>query len=372
MSIKSNFLKRFGFDWGLLALVFLLLLFGLIVQYGLALNITKAGSSFFIKQFIFTLIGLIIIFLLSQIDFRILKSIGYIIYFLTLVALVLVLIGGKTFHGVRGWLSFGLFNFQPVELAKLSSIIILAIFWQKTIRPLPFSKIVMSLIFILPLIFLTMAQPDFGSALILFFIWLGMIIIIDKNPKHLIIIFISLILATILIYSFILKDYQRERLLTLFNPNYDPLGRGYQIKQAIVAIGSGKIFGRGLSLGPQSQFRFLPASQTDFIFAVLAEQMGFFGCSIVLILFFLFFNRLIKIAQNTYDNFGALFIVGILINFLVHFIFNIGMNLGLLPIIGIPLPFLSYGGSSLIMSLGAIGLVESIVVHKVSGKTDQI
>ncbi|MGC9048900.1 MAG: FtsW/RodA/SpoVE family cell cycle protein [Patescibacteria group bacterium] len=371
-SVKLKFFKLSKFDWSLLAPVFLLVIFGLIIQYGLALGTAQIDLSFFNKQLIFALIGFILVFLLGQVDFRIFKSLGYIIYFLTFVALIMVLVWGKTFHGVRGWLSFGLFNFQLVELAKLSTIIVLAIFWQKTIRSLPFNKIIISLLFVLPLIALVVMQPDLGSALILFIIWLGMIIIVNRDPKHLIKIFISIILIAVLVYFFALKDYQRERLLTFFNLNYDPFGRGYQIRQATVAIGSGKFFGRGLFSGPQSQLRFLPASQTDFIFVVLAEKTGLFGCLIILILFFIFFRQLIRIAQKTYDNFGSLLTIGILINFLIHFILNVGMNLGLLPIVGIPLPFLSYGGSSLIISLILVGLIESIVVNRVSGSKEEI
>lgn len=367
--VSFNRLKLF--DWKLLILVFFIVIFGLIIQYSLSLNTTSVGLSNFTKQLIFSLIGFVLIFTISQFDFRLLKSLAYIIYFLTLIALVIVLLVGRTFHGVRGWLPFGLFNFQLVELAKLTSIITLAAFWQKTIKPLPFIKIIISLILILPAVVLVARQPDLGSAIILFLIWLGMILLIDKNPKHFIIIFISVILIIVLVYFFALKDYQHARLLTYFNPNYDPLGRGYQITQSIAAIGSGKFFGRGLFLGPQSQFRFLPASQTDFIFAVIAEEMGLMGCLIIFVLFFLFFLRLNKIAQKIYDNFGALLIIGVLINFFIHFVLNVGMNLGLLPIIGIPLPFLSYGGSSLIINFIFIGLIESIVNHQVSGSKEK-
>lgn len=358
--------QRFkSLNWGLIALIFLIVVFSLIIHYSLSLGTAQKGSSNFAKQTSFAIIGFFLVFFISQFDFRLLKSFAYLIYLITLGALIWVLIFGQTFHGVRGWLSFGLFNFQLVELTKLVSIITLATFWQKTIKPLSFFRIILSLIFVLPPILLIIFQPDLGSALILFFIWLGMILFIDKNPKHFIIIFLVISLTFFLVY-FLLRDYQRERLLTYFNPNRDPFGHGYQITQSIIAIGSGKFFGRGLFSGPQSQLKFLPASQTDFIFAVIAEETGLIGCLIIFILFLLFFFQLNKIAQKTYDNFGALLIIGILINFLVHFILNIGMNLGLLPIIGIPLPFLSYGGSSLIVSFISIALVESVVTHQIS------
>lgn len=359
------------FDWGILALVVLLLIFGLVVQYGLSSAVNSSALSNATKQLIFALVGLLMIFIISQIDFRALKPVAYLLYIVTLVLLVVVLFIGQTFHGVKGWLSFGIFNFQLVELVKISSIIVLAIFWQKKVRPLLFSKIIISFLIIAPSIILVILQPDFGSALILFSLWLGPVMIVDKNIKHLLIIFITLILALILIFMFLFKNYQRERVMTYFNPNHDPLGRGYQIAQATAAIGSGKIFGYGLSFGTHGQLRFLPASQTDFIFAVIAEEMGLVGCSIIFIIFFLIFRQLNRIAQKTYDSFGALLVIGILINLFIQFFLNIGMNLGLLPIIGIPLPFLSYGGSSLIISLISVGLVESIVIHRITTPTAQ-
>jgi rod shape determining protein RodA len=335
-----------------------------LVLLGLTLNYSFGNKMLFLKQLSFTFIGFLIFFFLSKIDFRILKSIGYLIYFLSIIFLILVLIFGKTFRGVKGWLSLGIFSFQVVEFAKLALIIVLALFWQKTVRPLPFKKVILSFLFVLGPIILLAKQPDFGSALILFFIWLGMFLIVDRDLKHLLIVFLFIILSLILSYFFVLKPYQRERLLVYLNPNYDPLGRGYQIKQAITSIGSGGFWGQGLTFGLEI-LKYLPASQTDFIFSALAFELGFLGCFLVFILYFFLFRSLIKIIKETYDNFGALLLVGISVNLLTHFVFNIGMNLGLLPIIGIPLPFLSYGGSSLIINFILLGLAESVSIYRV-------
>ena len=167
-------------------------------------------------------------------------------------------------------------------------------------------------------------------------------------------------------YFFILKDYQRDRILTFFNPKRDPLGRGYQILQSIITVGSGRFLGRGIGLGTQSHLHFLPATKTDFIFSAISEETGFLGSFILIFVFFLLFYRLIKIIKGTYDTFGSLIVSGITIIILIQIILNIGMNLGLAPIIGIPLPFVSYGGSSLIINLISIGLVESIVSRRLS------
>ena len=353
------------FDWGLLILVFLLVAFGLIIQYDLSfkLNFSFFASAFG-RQLIFSLIGFVLIFVFSRFDFRLFRSISYVLYGLSLFALVVVLIFGKTFHGVRGWLSFGFFNFQLVELAKLTSIIALASFWQKTVRPLPFSRIILSLIFVIPPMILVILQPDVGSALVLFLTWLGIILLIDNNWKYVTIILVTMVLLVILVYCFGLHAYQRDRITTYLNPDLDPLGKGYQIAQSKLAIGSGGIFGRGLSLTTHSSFGSLPAAQTDFIFAAIAERAGLLGCLIIFTLFFLIFSRLIKLIQKIYDNFALILMVGILINFFIHFILNVGMNLGFVPIIGISLPFLSYGGSYLLISFIFIGLIESVNVHR--------
>jgi rod shape determining protein RodA len=365
MSGVSIWQKNKTFDWGLLILIFLLVAFGLIVQYDLSFDLSfNFFTSDFGRQLIFSLIGFILVFIFSRFDFRLFRSISYVLYGISLLALVGVLIFGKTFHGVRGWLSFGFFNFQLVELAKLTSILALASFWQRTIRPLPFSRILLSLIFVAPPMILVILQPDVGSALILFLTWLGIILLVDNNWKYITTIFVAIVLVVILVYFFGLHAYQRDRISTYFNPSQDPLGRGYQIAQSKLAIGSGGIFGRGLALTSHGSFASLPAAQTDFIFAAIAQRAGLLGCLIIFTLFFLIFSRLIKLIQKIYDNFALILVVGIAINFFVHFVLNIGMNLGFVPIIGIPLPFLSYGGSYLLISFVFIGLIESVNVHR--------
>ena len=362
----SGFIQKIKlFDWGLIILIFLLVVFGLIIHYDLSFANQSIGfSSIFVKQLIFCLIGFALVFFVSQLDFRFLRSISYALYFLVLIALIAVLLVGKTFHGVKGWLSIGRLNFQLVELAKLVSIIALASFWQKTMRPLPLKRIILSLVFVLPPVVLVAFQPDFGSAVILFLTWLGIIILVDNNWKHILGIILVIIIIAVLMYFSVFQSYQRDRIITFLNPNYDPLGRGYQIAQSVSAIGSGGIFGRGLSLISRGSLNFLPASQTDFIFSAIAERAGFLGCLIVFILFFLIFSRLNKLVKKIYDNFALTLTVGILINFFIHFVFTVGMNLGLLPIVGVPLSFLSYGGSYLLISFISIGLIESINVHR--------
>jgi len=361
MSLAFSKLKQL--DWPLFVLMVLMVCFGLILQSGLSLSVARPGLSSFERQLIFVLLGLFLFFLISLSDYRLIRSLSYPFYVLVLFLLLAVLFFGTPQRGVKGWFSLGTFNFQPIELAKLSVIILLARFWQTVRRPLKFRHLFLSFMLILPLLVLTIFQPDIGSAIVVFIIGLGLSLMADRNKKHILILFIILII----IFSsswFFLKDYQKDRFLNYFNPSQDPFGRGYQLNQAIIAVGSGGFFGRGFGLGTQSYLKFLPGAETDFTFAVLAEEFGFTGCLLFLGFYLFFLLRLIKISKKIYDNFALVLVLGVALYFFSQMFINVGMNLGLLPIIGLPLPFLSYGGSSLLVSMIAVALVESVIIHQ--------
>jgi rod shape determining protein RodA len=356
------------FDYPLFVTIFLLLVLGLIIQYSLS-------SVTFTKQLIFILIGLGLFFLAVFLDYRVLNSYTYIFYGLILILLLAVLFFGQTFRGTRGWLSLPFLNlyFQPVELTKLILIIVLAKFWsEKEDSQNVIKNLAINILLFLPLLVLILLQPDFGSAFLLIILWLGMIFMAIRWIERAGIgqigrLGLIVIVIFLLIFSswFFLKDYQKERVLTFLNPERDPLGRGYQITQAIIAIGSGSFFGRGLGLGPQSQLHFLPEARTDFIFSVLAEELGFLGAIFVLGLYGFLFYRIFCIAKSATDNFSLFLVLGLGLLFFSQIFVNISMNLGLLPIIGISLPFLSYGGSALVVNLMAVGILESVVKHQI-------
>lgn len=365
--INLTQLKRF--DATLFVLMILLIIVGLTLLYSLSLSIKTAGFNNFTKQCIFVLIGLALFCFVCLTDFRFFRSVGYWFYILTIVLLIAVLVMGETFRGVKGWLNFGFFNFQPVELAKLAVIIVLAKFWQETRRPVRLKHILISFILVCPSIYLVIRQPDLGSAMLIIVIWLGILFLVDKNRKHILTLLLIIILVSTISWLFFLKDYQKDRILTYVNPHSDPLGRGYQITQSMVAVGSGQIFGRGFGLGPQSQLQFLPASDTDFIFAVLAEEFGLIGSLFLLSLCAIFLYRLFRISLSVYDNFSMVLVLGIGIYFFLQIIINIGMNTGLVPVIGLPLPFVSYGGSSLLISMIAVAMVQGVIIHQPFTKT---
>ncbi len=356
------YLKKF--DWILFFSVVLLICFGLAEIYSVALS--KGGESLenFNKQLFFFAIGVLALFLFSFFDYNNLRSYSKYLYIAGIILLIGVLIIGKTVSGTKGWYDFGKISLQPVEFIKFILLIFLAKYLAgKQIKINSIKHLLLSGsgtgIFIL----LVLKQPDFGSALILFLVWITMIIVSGFNIKYISIIGIILILSLTCGWFFFFADYQKERIITFINPEKDLSRQGYNINQATIAIGSGGIIGRGIGFGSQSQLKFLPESQNDFIFAVISEELGFLGICLVIILFGIIFYRMFLAIKKSNDDFGIYFILGAIILIFIEMFINIGMNIGLLPIIGISLPFLSYGGSSLISSLIIIGAVESIIIH---------
>jgi len=207
-------------------------------------------------------------------------------------------------------------------------------------------------------------QPDFGSALILFALWFILLVLTGLKKKYLLLLLLIFVVTGVFSWEFVLKDYQQERILVFLNPVRDPFGGGYNVTQSVIAIGSGKFFGRGLGFGSQSQLKFIPEAQTDFIFAVIAEEFGLIGVLLILGFFGLVFHRLYRIASRSRDDFGLFLVLGVMVLLFLHLFVNFGMNLGIMPVMGISAPFLSYGGSFLISCLILIGIAESVAAHR--------
>lgn len=354
-----------SFDWSLFFIVFVLISISLAIQYSLCLDLEKNNFTYFYRQLLFAGVGMFLFFLFSFLDYRSFKTYAFPLYFIFLILLAVVLFTGTTFRGTKGWLTIGTFNFQAVEFGKIVIVVILAKFWNAKIKNGIFIReIIQSGLLVLFPFILVFFQPDFGSASILFLVWFFILIVIDRQTKHFIWIFILGLIIALSLWNFVLVDYQKNRILTYLNPQADPFGRGYQISQSMVAIGSGKLWGRGLGLGPQSQLRFLPQTRTDFTFSVVAEELGLIGVSLIMVFYLILFYRFLKLTRVAYDDFALVLIIGFASIFLIQIAINIGMNIGLVPIIGITLPLLSYGGSSLITSLVMLGILQSILLHK--------
>lgn len=330
--------------------VLLLLCLGITVIY-------TSNFSLSLQQIVFSLIGLALFFFLSNLDFRALKPAIKLFFLTTCVLLVVVFVLGYETRGSLRWIPLGFFNFQPSELAKISLILSLAAFWEK--RLASWRNLGLSLLILAFPLLLVFQQPDLGTALTLGFIWFGMLFAANVSLVKIGVLISLGILGTPLSWL-LLKEYQKTRFLSFLNPNQDPLGVGYNVIQSTIAVGSGQLFGRGLGRGTQSRLQFLPEFRTDFIFAFIAEELGFLGGLIVLALYSVFFWLLFKLLSQVQERFAQLIIIGIMSMFFFQVVVNIGMNIGIMPITGITLPFLSYGGSSVITSLLAVGLLTSI------------
>lgn len=327
-----------------------------------------------LKQGIFSIVGILAMLIASFVDYRFFKGTSWILYIITLLLLVYVDFFGVAAGGAMRWIPLGMFQLQPSEVAKATTILALASFFSGKIGRLQWKDIIVSaLIVSLPLL-LILKEPDLGTALVISFIYIMMLF--WSKPTKVQTITISaaiLIMAIVLVLSAmkvgpfgsLLQDYQRNRILTFIDPNLDPYGKGYNVKQAQITIGSGGLFGRGLGRGSQSQLQFLPKPQTDFIFAGIAESFGFIGTAVFLSLFAYLIIQIVNVAHLARDNFGMLLAIGAASMFLFQVLVNVGMNLGLAPVTGIPLPFSSYGGSALVVYFSIIGVVQGVYMrHK--------
>ena len=356
------FLKKL--DWVLIISIILLTAIGLMSIFSTSFYHEK---SYFYKQAGFIVFGLFLMLIFAFIDYRFFRNHSMFLLVLYLVSaflLVVVLFLGRS-KGVASWFRFGVFGFEPVELAKFVMVLIFAQYFSlRHIELYRLTHVVISGIYTALVTVLVFFQPDLGSAMVLVFLWIGIMIIAGIKWKQLLLLFLLGAILFGVAWIVVLKPYQKDRITSFLNPYLDPQGTGYHRIQSMIAIGSGQLFGRGLGHGPQSQLNFLPEQHTDFIFASIGEEWGFVGLLIIFILYFLMFWRIIKIALRAPNNFARLFCVGFSIILIFHILVNIGMNLGVLPIAGISLPFVSYGGSNLLINFVMLGMVQSIAVRE--------
>ncbi|MBU2566675.1 rod shape-determining protein RodA [Patescibacteria group bacterium] len=351
-------------DWILLGSVFTLTAIGLLMIYGIGASYETVSLIQFRKQIIALIIGFAGLITLSIIDFRQIKILGTVIYVFGLLMLTSVLIFGVTIRGTRGWFEIGSITIQPVEIAKIIFAIFLASYFARHIhKRLNWITFFGSTFAMLAYVGLILLQPDFGSAMVIVVMWAVAIAFAGLRPRAWFFLISIATLSAILLWSFGLQPYQKDRITSFLNPQADPLGAGYNVIQAQTAIGSGGWFGKGVGEGSQSRLRFLPEASTDFMFAVMGEELGFVGIALVLTLFGTLLVRVIWIGYKSKDVFAAVYCVAIVGMFGMHVLVNAGMNMGVMPVTGIPLPFASAAASSLVAGFFAIGLVQSIVVH---------
>lgn len=350
-------------DWVLIGAVILLVCFGLVELYSGTLT-NSAGWIIFRKQLIIALSGIVLMFVLSFSDYRAYKTFSKIIFFIIVFLLVAVLVAGRAIRGSTAWLQLWGGVVQPVEFAKLALLLILGRYFANHIgeagqwRPLLVSGLIMA-----SGVGLVLLQPDLGSAVVLVIIWLIMLFFFRLRAKQWWVLIGSGLVIMSVAWFGLLSPYQKDRVLTFLNPTSDPLGSGYNVRQSMVAVGSGQIWGRGIGLGSQSQLKFLPEQHTDFIFASIAEELGLLGAMAVLILLAAIIVRLAVIARRSEDDFGTLVCLGLAGWLGVQSFINIGGCLGLVPLTGLTLPLVSAGGSSLLAVFLSLGLAQSIALR---------
>lgn len=346
-----------GLDYGLIITTILICLFGEVVIFSVSPDVAW-------DQLRFMALGFLVFFLATLLDIEIIKYMAIPFYLIILTLLLFTRFVGTESFGATRWLVFGGVTIQPSEISKLVLTLTLSAYLSSsranTRSLIVFATSLLLLIFPALLVFI---QPDLGTTLVLIFIWI-IISFIAAFPA--IYFGISIIITSLLSLPswFILKDYQKQRILTFFSPDMDPLGAGYNVLQSIIAVGSGELFGRGFGRGTQSHLKFLPAHHTDFIFASLTEEWGFFGGLVLLGLFCILLWRIIEITKRANDTFSLLIGSGIFGMILFQVIVNIGMNIGILPVTGIPLPLISSGGSSLITVLLSLGIMQSLALRR--------
>lgn len=351
------------FDWLMFAAVFLLVVFGLVEIYSVALSQGGIDLLNFQKQIWFAVGGFLALFLFSFLDSSFLRSLHVYLYGLALAVLAAVLIFGTTIRGTKGWFYLFGFNLQPVEFVKIIMILILAAFLARLALGINNFKYfsLSALLAALPMV-LVMWQPDFGSAIIIGAIWLLMVLAVGFPRKYYLLVALAGAVLIVVFWFFVFQEYQKNRVLDFLNPGANVQASGYNISQAIIAVGSGGLTGKGVGFGSQSQLKFLPEAQTDFIFAVIAEELGFLGVVLVLSFYFLFFFRSYRLIRTIKDDFGIYVLIGLSGLIFIQMFINIGMNLGIMPVVGLPLPFVSYGGSSLISLLIGVGIMQNIII----------
>lgn len=354
----QRFIEKIEFDWGIFVPALLISLAGLVTMDSFA-----GENYFFFRQAIWILVAVCVFVGASALDWRFLRRTSVLVPLFLVILLLLgsLFVLGQVTRGAQSWFTLGFAAFQPSDLAKLVLILILAkYFSRRHVEIKNFRHILVSGVYAAILFILVFLQPDFGSAMVIFGIWLGMVLVSGIAKRHLALVAAVGIVLTLGLWFLVFEPYQKARILTFLDPMADIHGAGYNAYQSTIAVGSGQILGKGVGQGSQSKLQYLPEYETDFIFAAFAEEWGFVGTVILLALVLFLLFRIVDNAANAATNFEALFGLGVVILFTVHIAVHAGMNMGVMPVTGIVFPLMSYGGSHLVMEFLALGMISSM------------
>ena len=357
----QKFFSVFNSDWTLLLPALTLSLLGI-----LTMSTFGQGASLAPRQIVLLMVAVFVYVGFSMIDMRFIRRTQVVValYVISAALLALLLVAVHPVLGARAWFSLGPISFQPADIAKFTLIALLAkYFSRRHVEIGNFRHIIVSGAYMFLFAVLVLAEPDMGNAIVFGTLWLGMILVSGIPKKHLLILGMIGLGVALIFWFAGLKPYQRARIVSFINPAADIHGAGYNAYQAKIAIGSGELFGKGIGYGTQSKLRFLPEYQTDFIFAAFAEEWGFVGVTLLLLVYTLLFVRLVQIARASATNFDSFFTLGVLILFAAHLAMHIGINLGLLPVTGTTIAFMSSGGSHLVLEFALLGVVTSLARH---------
>ena len=331
------------------------------------MNSFTGDNFFFNRQIIWLAISIVVSILASLVDWRFLRQTKsvVILFVVSNLTLIFLFVAGTVVRGAQSWFSLGIISFQPSDFMKLILVLLLAkYFTRRHIEIAHIRHIIVSGVYTFIPFVLILLQPDFGSAVIIFLIWLGMVLVSGISKKHLLAVATVVFISFSVLWSSVFQDYQKERIISFIHPLADIQGTGYNAYQSTIAVGSGGIFGKGLGYGTQSRLQFLPEYETDFIFASFAEEWGFVGVLILAMLFGIMLWKILYLSMRGASNFETLFGLGVVIIFISHIFINVGMNIGLLPVTGISIPFMSYGGSHLLAEFLAIGILMGMRRYK--------
>lgn len=360
-------------DWLFILLLAIIPVCGLIVLYsagfdpdGGTLNMRmfqlSVSSVAFARQLLFLTVGVVVMVGAALIPTEVLRRFAFVVYGVGVILLIGVALFGVVSNGSRRWLPLGVVTIQPAEFVKLGVILAMArvlSLYPPAAGGYSLRQLIRPLLIFLPPMALVARQPDLGTALVIG--WAGASLVLFVGVRRRVLLGGLLVGALLVVPAWRgLHDYQRQRIVSLVNPDLDPRGVGYHINQSKIAVGSGELFGKGFMKGTQSHLQFLPEHTTDFIFSVLAEEWGFVGASLVLFLYFIVFQRMMVLASRCRDLFSSLVVVGVTSVLFFHTVVNTGMVMGVLPVVGIPLPLFSYGGSSVIATMFSLGLVVGL------------
>lgn len=357
--LQSRHLLK-DFDWLLLAAAMLLSVISIVEIY--SATIAQGASAYSLRQLAWVLVGIVLMFIVSAIDYRLISEHIPWLYMLGLGTLVYVKLLGHSVAGSKSWLGFGAFAFQPSEFIKMIVVVALARYLSelRSTKYMTFPQILKAGVIVFIPMGLILLQPDLGTALTYLPVIAVGLFVRGIRPIALVSLILGFVLILPVAWTVVLKPYQKERILTFMDPERDQLGKGYQVYQSKIAIGSGGLLGKGVFHGSQNTLGFLPTRHTDFIFSVVGEELGFVGVITALGLLSFIIFRSIYNAQTARDNLGLFIVMGVVGIFFFHVLVNVGMVIGFMPTTGIPLPFMSYGGSSVLTAYIALGLVMSV------------